>query len=75
MNNSKFFGILLHLSCNMWADRTQDELTYGYSGRETYLSCDEEVWDECIKYAAENGFNAVTFKCNNIVVIDFSDYR
>ncbi len=49
----------------MWADRTQDELSYGYNGKETYLKCDEEVWDECVKYAAECGFNAV--------VIDLGD--
>ena len=63
--NNKFFGILMHLGSNMWADRTSDELPYGYNGKETYLSCDEEVWDDCIKYAAENGFNAV--------VIDLGD--
>lgn len=67
MSNNKFFGLFMQLSSNMWTDRTEDEVEYGFGAKESYLKCDEEVWDECINYAAENGFNAVVIDLGDAV--------
>ena len=53
------FGILLHLSRNMWSDKAEADVPYGCSFREDSLSLDQDTWDEVIRYAAECGFNAI----------------
>ncbi len=57
-SKEKFCGLLIHLSFNIWGDRLMSE-TGKMNDYHDYVWVDEEVWDEIIKEAAQNGINTI----------------
>jgi len=61
-DNKKFWGMLLHLSMNMWNDQEDQNK---YCPYESKLSCHMPTWRSVIDYMSECGLN--------MVVIDLGD--
>jgi len=64
-NEETIWAYLLHLGCNMWADRLIPGREDEYICFRPYLRCETELWNEVVKEMAEAGMN--------MAVIDVAD--
>lgn len=65
MEKDLLWGYLIHLGCNLWADREAAEWGLDYVSATRYLRCDKKFWDEVVRGLVEAGFN--------LVVIDLAE--
>ncbi|MBC7236186.1 MAG: Tat pathway signal protein [Chloroflexi bacterium] len=67
--NDLIWGLLLHLSYNMWADRDVPDWHEHVSYR-PYLRFDESLWNDLLHQAAEAGANMILLDLGDGVVYD-----
>ena len=60
MESTRFWGYMLHLGYNFWAEHKEPAIEYGDtagSGAEDFLRCEKPAWDEITAFMAEKGAN------------------
>jgi hypothetical protein len=59
MRQNMMWGLLLHLSYNMWSDRESPEWNLEHISSKPYLRFDESLWNDLLLQASHAGLNTV----------------